>query len=144
MNRKDALLGLYKVLVDRQRALQKALADQMDQLGQAVAKKSNEDAGDAANGSDQQDISSRLAEVQSRELARIREAIKRARDGKLGVCDACGNNIPMARLNALPYATLCIGCQRDKENGVASAVDQDVDWNRLLAAGRKDAPSKPL
>jgi hypothetical protein len=37
----------------------------------------------------------------------------------------------MARLTALPYATFCIGCQREAERqGVTNAAD--VDWSRLL------------
>jgi DnaK suppressor protein len=37
------------------------------------------------------------------------------RDGKYGSCEVCGGKIPLARLNALPYATMCIECQRDLE-----------------------------
>ena len=37
------------------------------------------------------------------------------RDGKYGSCEVCNGKIPLARLNALPYATMCIDCQRDLE-----------------------------
>jgi DnaK suppressor protein len=37
------------------------------------------------------------------------------RAGKYGSCEVCGGKIPLARLNALPYATMCIDCQRDLE-----------------------------
>jgi len=33
----------------------------------------------------------------------------------------CGGRIPMARLHALPYATMCIDCQRDLERTGGSA-----------------------
>ena len=37
----------------------------------------------------------------------------------------------MARLNALPYATLCIECQREAERfGKGSSAD--ADWGRVL------------
>jgi len=53
------------------------------------------------------------------------------KEGQFGVCEGCGENIPMARLNALPYATYCITCQREMERqGTHSAAD--VDWGRLL------------
>jgi DnaK suppressor protein len=70
---------------------------------------------DAAYDSTQDEISSQLAEVESRELASIENALVRMKAGKYGVCEVCGCKIPMARLNALPYATMCIGCQRDLE-----------------------------
>jgi len=53
------------------------------------------------------------------------------REGQFGVCEGCGTAIPMARLNALPYATYCIKCQREMERQGGSA-NTDVDWSRLL------------
>jgi DnaK suppressor protein len=40
--------------------------------------------------------------------------------GKYGQCEVCGGRIPMARLNALPYATMCIDCQRELERSGSS------------------------
>jgi DnaK suppressor protein len=89
---------------------------------------------DAALDSVQDEISSQLAEVESRELARIETALERMRDGGYGVCESCSQNIPLARLNALPYATLCIKCQREAEReGLGGRAD--ADWSRLLDVG---------
>ena len=57
----------------------------------------------------------KLAEVESRELGSIENALERMREGTYGQCEFCGGKIPLARLDALPYATMCIGCQRDLE-----------------------------
>ncbi|HEX4148320.1 MAG TPA: TraR/DksA family transcriptional regulator, partial [Pirellulales bacterium] len=77
-------------------------------------------------------------EVESRELASIENALERMRTGHYGVCEACAGRIPMARLNALPYATLCIECQRESERyGAAHA--NDADWGRLVDNGGGDA-----
>ena len=35
------------------------------------------------------------------------------KEGNYGQCEVCSCRIPMARLDALPYATMCIGCQRE-------------------------------
>jgi DnaK suppressor protein len=43
----------------------------------------------------------------------------------------------MARLNALPYATCCIKCQREAERE-GGAGGGDVDWSRLLDSGSHD------
>ena len=63
---------------------------------------------DAAYDSAQDEISSQLAEVESRELASIENALERMKAGTYGLCEVCSGKIPMARLHALPYATMCI------------------------------------
>ena len=72
----------------------------------------------------QDEISSQLAEVESRELASIENALERMKDGKYGQCEVCGGRIPMARLNALPYATVCIDCQRELERSGSGGFPQ--------------------
>jgi DnaK suppressor protein len=37
------------------------------------------------------------------------------KEGTYGQCEVCGGRIPLARLEALPYATMCIACQRELE-----------------------------
>ena len=44
-------------------------------------------------------------------LQRVEAAFEKIDRGTYGVCDACGRSIKMARLKALPYATLCVECQ---------------------------------
>jgi len=133
MNRKEAILKMHQVLITRRDALRKALAGDLSLLKELKAQASG-DVVDAALDSVQDEISSQLAEVESRELARIEIALQRMRDGQYGICDACAVNIPMARLHALPYATLCIKCQREAEReGAPNRAD--VDWSRLLDVG---------
>jgi DnaK suppressor protein len=69
---------------------------------------------------------------------RIEIALERIREGHYGICEGCGCTIPIARLNALPYATLCIKCQRESEREGAGGR-ADVDWSRLLDSGSADA-----
>ena len=133
MTRKDAILSMHQVLIKRRDALRKALAGDLDLLKELRAQTSG-DVVDAALDSVQDEISSQLSEVESRELARIETALERMRDGGYGACEVCSQNIPLARLNALPYATLCIKCQREAERE-GGASRGDVDWSRLLDAG---------
>ncbi len=44
-------------------------------------------------------------------LAQIDDALAKMDAGTYGICDRCGEPIAPARLEALPYATLCIDCQ---------------------------------
>ena len=48
-------------------------------------------------------------------LAEIDAALKRIEDGTYGICTNRGEQIPVERLEARPYATLCIDCQRERE-----------------------------
>ena len=137
MSRKDAILSMRQVLVKRRDALRKALAGDLSLLKELRAQTSG-DMVDAALDSVQDEISSQLAEVESRELTRIEYALERMRTGQFGICEGCNTGIPMARLNALPYATLCIKCQRESEREGA-AGRADVDWSRLLDSGSADA-----
>nr|WP_286219394.1 TraR/DksA C4-type zinc finger protein [Paraoerskovia sediminicola] len=43
-------------------------------------------------------------------LAEVDAAIARVDRGTYGVCEACGERIPAARLDARPTARACVGC----------------------------------
>jgi DnaK suppressor protein len=50
-------------------------------------------------------------------LRAIDEALARIDDGTYGRCARCGQPIAEERLEAVPYATLCIDCKRKEERG---------------------------
>jgi DnaK suppressor protein len=50
-------------------------------------------------------------------LDQIEAAIIRIEDGSYGRCETCGVQIPKARLNAIPYAILCVQCASQQEEG---------------------------
>lgn len=43
-------------------------------------------------------------------LGKVRHALSRIDSGGYGICERCGNAIPVERLDALPYSTLCVSC----------------------------------
>lgn len=136
MARKDALMNLRQILIRRRDALRKALAGDLSSLKE-LRQANSGDMVDAALDSAQDEISSQLAEVESRELAHIEVALERLRDGQYGVCEACNTGIPMARLQALPYATMCIGCQREAEKNGDSPSGSG--WNRMIDLGGSES-----
>ena len=129
MARKDSILSMRQTLIMRRDALRTALAGDLSLLKELRAQSSG-DVIDAALDSAQDEICSQLAEVESRELSSIENALLRMREGQYGLCEACSVNIPMARLHALPYATLCIDCQREAERQGHSG-GHDHDWGRV-------------
>jgi DnaK suppressor protein len=129
-------MNMRQILIKRRDALRQALAGDLSLLKELRAQTAG-DIVDAALDSAQDEISSQLAEVESRELASIENALERMRTGQFGVCEGCGCKIPMARLNALPYATYCIECQREAER-YGSVGGHDHDWGRLSDGGSAD------
>jgi len=71
---------------------------------------------DASLAAEQMELGGQLAEVESRELTKINEALERIRQGRYGKCDSCGGNIKAARLQAVPHAAECIDCARAAES----------------------------
>ncbi len=56
-----------------------------------------------------------LEENAVRVLHEIDAALGRIDDGTYGTCTRCGTTISEERLEAMPYATLCIDCKRREE-----------------------------
>lgn len=57
----------------------------------------------------------RIRDRERKLIIKIREALQRIEDGTFGICEACGDDIGIERLNARPVTTLCIDCKRKQE-----------------------------
>jgi DnaK suppressor protein len=115
MARRDALLRLHKSLLGRRSDLRKKLQGELADLRNFKAADSTGDSADAAFETGSDEMASQLAEFDARELHQIERALSRLKQGTYGICEVCQAKIPVARLNALPYTSLCIECQRDME-----------------------------
>jgi DnaK suppressor protein len=124
---------MREVLVKRRDALRKALTGDLSLL-RALQDQAGGDVIDAALDAAQDEISSKLAEVESRELASIEMALEKMKRGSYGNCEICNGKIPLARLNALPYATTCIECQRASESA-GGVGPYGGDWSRVFDGG---------
>jgi DnaK suppressor protein len=51
----------------------------------------------------------------SRVLRDVHAALRRIHDGSYGVCAHCEEEITQRRLNALPWASLCVACQEEED-----------------------------
>ena len=137
MKRRDAIRLMHANLLRRRSAIRRSLDLTRSQLSGANDREVG-DAADFALDAEHHEISSQLAEVESAELAQIDVALERMSSGEYGVCDECRRSIPLGRLQAVPYATLCIKCQREAERE-GSGGGADVDWTRLLDVNPGDA-----
>lgn len=48
-------------------------------------------------------------------LQEVRNALEKIEKGEYGKCELCGKKIPEERLEAIPYARLCLECQEENE-----------------------------
>jgi DnaK suppressor protein len=123
MNRVE--LNGYK---ERLLMLRARLQGDVSQLADAALKKSRSEAnGDLSSmpihmadiGSDnfEQEFTLSLMENEGAALEKIEASLERIDEGTYGTCEECGVKIPKSRLNAIPYATLCVKCAGRREQG---------------------------
>jgi DnaK suppressor protein len=106
-------------LVRRRSALRQAIAGDQ-RLLHSLHEMSVGDEIDAALATEQAELRSQMAEVESRELAQIDLALEKIRAGRYGRCESCEKAISPVRLKHLPYATECINCARREERREAA------------------------
>ena len=131
MARKDSIETLKKLLLKRRSALRQSLAGDLTMLS-GLKEQTAGDVVDVALDSAQNELNSQLAEAESRELAQIENALEQVEAGRYGICERCDNAIPILRLKALPYATHCIGCQREMEMEGEFGGYHAGSWDRVL------------
>ena len=57
----------------------------------------------------------RIRDRERKLLSKIEEALERVAEGEFGICDDCGEEIGLKRLEARPVTTLCIDCKTIQE-----------------------------
>ncbi len=77
------------------------------------------------------DVASRDA-MQASKFARYRsqlevieEALLKIEAGTYGICDDCGAEIPVGRLNVMPFAVRCVDCQ-ERHEMMSAEVEETV------------------
>ena len=110
--------------MDRFRKLLSAKSDEL--LGRVKAARSEEresssadapDLGDRALTSISRDLSYQLSASEREILRRIDGALNRIEKGTYGRCSNCDKPVQKARLEAVPWAVLCIECQELSDRG---------------------------
>lgn len=89
-----------------------AILDALKNAGQDSAGDDPADAG-AKTFEREQEMS--LANNRLDLIAQMERAMRRIDEGTYGVCESCGKQIPKARLQAFPQATLCVECKSREE-----------------------------
>lgn len=75
----------------------------------------NRDLADQAAAEMERKILSTIAENEDHLLQKVEFALRRLEEGTYNRCAKCGATIPLARLRAKPSVSLCVDCQKAKE-----------------------------
>jgi len=89
-----------------ERELQQMTAPPREQSGISFGKRVGDGTSIAVDRLDQIAIHDQLQTL----LADVRRALAKLAEDSYGSCDNCGDAIPPARLEALPWAVLCVRC----------------------------------
>ena len=111
--------GLLKQnLLAKREALTQAMKQQ---LGQSLTDEQQRrleaamDSGDQALVDLEREMGISLQEMRNRERQLVDEALVSLEEGNYGICAECGEEISEKRLEALPFARLCVACQSRRE-----------------------------
>ncbi|MDB4766575.1 TraR/DksA C4-type zinc finger protein [bacterium] len=121
---------IFNVLTQKRSEILESIGSDASVLNQLQQDQSG-DVVDFASGSSCGEMSSQLAEVETRELKNINAAIKRINDGSYGVCEGCKQDISADRLQAIPHTLHCISCQRVAEEADLNP-SEITDWSLVL------------
>jgi RNA polymerase-binding transcription factor len=114
----DELQQFQSMLLERRRLLLsdfRALEEDEAQAGSADSVLSTHLA-DVGTDRASSDVNLECQSSTSSEIRDIDEALDRIRDGSYGQCEGCDRPIAKARLEAIPYARLCLPCKTEEES----------------------------
>ncbi|GAB1401687.1 hypothetical protein MASR1M68_05980 [Elusimicrobiota bacterium] len=73
------------------------------------------DEADTASQNNEREIQFELDEISSMAIKDIDNALTKINAGTFGLCECCGCNISVKRLQAMPWGRYCIECQTEAE-----------------------------
>jgi DnaK suppressor protein len=109
--KKDRLAQFQKTLVDKRRQLEDEVG-RSTLYGKGQEDDSIKDLGDQATTAYTREFLFELGNGDRRLLKEVLIALRKLDEGGFGDCERCSEPIADKRLDALPFARYCIGCQR--------------------------------
>lgn len=102
-------------LMAQRKTILESLAGQSDDMKKLVKSVESGDVCDIASDAVDRTLLDSLGAQDSSRLQLIDSALDRIHQGKYGLCVKCGKEIPHPRLEALPYALMCVNCAAAEE-----------------------------
>jgi len=83
-------------------------ASLVEETGELMSSSADNHLADTASETFERELDEGLEEDAERQLHEVEAALGRIEDGSYGACASCGKPIPEERLEAIPWATLCV------------------------------------
>jgi RNA polymerase-binding transcription factor DksA len=80
----------------------------LDETGELLSSSADNHLADTASETFERELDEGLEEDAARQLREVEAALTRLEEGSYGTCEACGKAIPEERLDAIPWASLCV------------------------------------
>ena len=113
MNKKDVKRFKDLLLEERANIIKKASKTLSEEATVDVSELPDEI--DQASAEYNQSFIFRLRDREKYYLSKVDKALKKIEAGEFGVCESCGEEISIKRLEARPVTTLCIRCKEEQE-----------------------------
>lgn len=110
--RKKKVLGIKKNLLTQRENLLREAEEALNILPGEI---NFPDMGDQATAETDRDFMLRLRDRERMLLKKIDETVERIENGTFGICENCGNEIGIKRLEARPVTAFCIDCKTRQE-----------------------------
>ncbi len=109
-----------ETLLQFKEQLERMKADIIADVEQTLSEMTNQsgnipDPNDRATVESDRSFELRIRGRERKLMDKIDEALARIEDGTYGICDSCGENIALKRLEARPVAKYCIDCKTRQE-----------------------------
>ncbi len=105
----------YEVFRQRLKTRQDELERRVANITRDVTQKASADWSEQAQERENDEVLDALGNEAVAELRLIQKALERIEEGDYEVCTGCGSEIPMARLEIMPYTDLCVKCAGNQE-----------------------------
>ncbi len=112
---RDLLLELRRRFVQNVSQMQQEIRDG---AGAAQGERSDmplEHLADRGSDNYARDLMLGMIQDSEAEIIDIDRALEKLDEGTYGVCEGCGEDIPAARMKAIPFASLCLDCKQIEE-----------------------------
>jgi DnaK suppressor protein len=102
---------LKAMLEERLKEAQRGVSDRVREIRTTSRREQRDGLTDASGSGLQDEIEVALLQMNADLAGKIKSALARLEAGRYGQCRECGEDIPAARLRALPFAARCKPCQ---------------------------------
>ncbi len=100
----------YGEIETRLHELERSLEQRLEEVKAGLVQQYSADSKEQAIERENDEVLEKIEESIVAELAQVKNALRRLHEGEYGICESCGDEIAVARLEVMPFATLCVEC----------------------------------